>query len=84
MDALPSQTSQSGKFLTTDGSDASWGTVAGGLSYAQQWQLTADLSIDNTDNVLESFNDSRLIVLKVKISIKKGFLFFLNISALSG
>ena len=28
MDALPSQTSQSGKFLTTDGSDASWGAVA--------------------------------------------------------
>ena len=52
VDALPSQTSQSGKFLTTDGSDASWGTVADGLSYAQQWQLTADLSIDNTDNVL--------------------------------
>jgi hypothetical protein len=35
VDALPSQTSQSGKFLTTDGSDASWAT-AGGLfsSYA--------------------------------------------------
>ena len=30
VDALPSQTSQSGKFLTTDGSDASWAT-AGGL-----------------------------------------------------
>jgi len=28
VDALPSQTSQSGKFLTTDGSAASWGTVA--------------------------------------------------------
>ena len=28
VDALPSQTSQSGKFLTTDGSDASWGAVA--------------------------------------------------------
>ena len=27
IDALPSQTGQSGKFLTTDGTDASWGTV---------------------------------------------------------
>ena len=27
VDALPSQTGQSGKFLTTDGTDASWGTV---------------------------------------------------------
>ena len=41
------------KVLKSDADgDASWGTVAGGLSYAQQWQLTADLSIDNTDNVL--------------------------------
>ena len=28
VDALPSQTSESGKFLTTDGSDASWATVS--------------------------------------------------------
>jgi hypothetical protein len=28
IDALPSQTGQSGKFLTTDGSDASWATVS--------------------------------------------------------
>ena len=28
VDALPSQTSESGKFLTTDGSDASWAAVA--------------------------------------------------------
>ena len=30
VDSLPSQTSQSGKFLTTNGSAASWGVVAGG------------------------------------------------------
>ena len=29
VDALPSQTGNSGKYLTTDGSSASWGTVAG-------------------------------------------------------
>ena len=28
VDSLPSQTSQTGKFLTTNGSAASWGTVA--------------------------------------------------------
>ena len=28
LDEIPSQSSQSGKFLTTDGTDASWGTVA--------------------------------------------------------
>lgn len=31
VDALPSQTSQSGKFLTTDGSDASWAVAASGF-----------------------------------------------------
>ena len=30
-DEIPSQTSQTGKFLTTNGSAASWGTVAAGL-----------------------------------------------------
>ena len=35
VDALPSQTSQSGKFLTTDGSAASWATAGGKFdSYA--------------------------------------------------
>lgn len=33
IDALPSQTGQSGKFLTTDGTDASWATPSGGSSY---------------------------------------------------
>jgi len=46
VDALPSQTSQSGKFLTTDGSDASWGAVAGGITTASQWRLTGDFTGD--------------------------------------
>ena len=62
VDALPSQTSQSGKFLTTDGSDASWGTVAGGkigqvlqgtktdtfTTDATTWIDIPDLSVDIT------------------------------------
>jgi hypothetical protein len=32
---LPSQTSNSGKYLTTDGTNASWGTVTGGATKAQ-------------------------------------------------
>jgi len=32
-DSLPSQTDNSGKFLTTDGTDASWATVAAGAGY---------------------------------------------------
>jgi hypothetical protein len=33
--SLPSQTSQSGKFLTTNGSAASWGTAGGGMQSMQ-------------------------------------------------
>lgn len=34
--SLPDQTGNSGKYLTTDGSDASWATVAsGGLTHPQ-------------------------------------------------
>ena len=32
VDALPSQSGNSGKYLTTDGTDSSWATVAGGSS----------------------------------------------------
>ena len=49
VDSLPSQTSQSGKFLTTDGSAASWGTVAGGLTQSQQWRVSADFSISTSE-----------------------------------
>lgn len=37
VDSLPSQSSQSGKFLTTDGSAASWGTAGGGLQSVQSF-----------------------------------------------
>lgn len=36
--AVPSQASQAGKFLTTDGTTASWATVSAGNAYA--WFLT--------------------------------------------
>lgn len=49
IDALPSQTGQSGKFLTTDGSTASWATVSAGASLSKetftgQTGTTIDLS----------------------------------------
>ena len=49
VDALPSQTSQSGKFLTTDGSSASWATVAGGLTDATIWRQNTTTSASTTD-----------------------------------
>jgi hypothetical protein len=47
IDSLPSQTSQSGKFLTTDGTDASWATVDALPS--QDGQTGKYLTTDGTD-----------------------------------
>ena len=49
--SLPTQTGNSGKFLTTDGSDASWGTPAGGaasIPSANNEQLNSITSDINT------------------------------------
>ena len=43
--SLPSQTGNAGKFLTTDGTTASWATVSGGgagLSYQGTWNATTN------------------------------------------
>lgn len=43
IDALiPSQTGNAGKFLTTDGTDLSWASVAGGLSYQGTWNASTN------------------------------------------
>jgi hypothetical protein len=47
VDSLPSQTSQSGKFLTTNGSAASWGE-AGGLTLATPVATTSGTSVTFT------------------------------------
>ena len=41
-DTLPSQTSNSGKYLTTDGTDLSWGTVAGGSADTGDFVFTGN------------------------------------------
>ena len=39
---IPSQTGNSGKFLTTNGTALSWSTVAGGLSYQGTWNASTN------------------------------------------
>lgn len=39
---IPSQTGQSGKFLTTNGSVLSWASVVGGLSYQGTWNASTN------------------------------------------
>ena len=41
-DLIPSQSGQSGKFLTTNGSVLSWSSVAGGLSYQGTWNASTN------------------------------------------
>jgi hypothetical protein len=41
-EALPSQTGNAGKFLTTDGTTASWASVVGGLSYKGTWNASTN------------------------------------------
>ena len=54
IDALPSQTGNSGKYLTTDGSTASWGTVAAGDGY---WKLISTTSPSGASTVsIEDFS----------------------------
>jgi len=39
---IPSQTGNSGKYLTTNGTSTSWASVAGGLSYQGTWNATTN------------------------------------------
>lgn len=39
---IPSQTGNSGKFLTTNGTTVSWASVAGGLSYQGTWNASTN------------------------------------------
>jgi len=57
VDALPTQSSNSGKFLTTDGSDASWATIATGNTTANgMWEhshtISSNYSITSGNNAM--------------------------------
>lgn len=70
IDALPSQTGQSGKFLTTDGTDASWATVSSGsstLAALTDVDLTTPangqvLSYNSTDQVWENATQYAMVI----------------------
>lgn len=47
-DPIPSQSGNSGKYLTSDGSSASWGTIAaGGITMAEQWDLDDEVTVSS-------------------------------------
>ena len=63
VDSLPSQTSQSGKFLTTNGSAASWGTVApAGLVLLSTVTASNSATVD-IETTFDSTYDSYILML---------------------
>ena len=53
VDALPSQTGSGGKYLTTDGSIATWDSIAvGGIFFENNQVVRADYTLISTKNAM--------------------------------
>lgn len=61
IDALPEQTGQSGKFLTTDGTDASWGDVPTPAGVYTQDNLVGGTNISIDDGVITGGIDANTL-----------------------
>ena len=48
--AIPTQTSNAGKYLTTDGSALSWATVTGGTQVQSDWTQASNVALDYIKN----------------------------------
>jgi len=72
IDPLPSQTGNSGKYLTTDGTDASWGTVAAGDGH---WKLISTTSPSGASTVsIEDFStDYKTFKIVFKLTSSSSF-----------
>lgn len=53
IDSLPSQTGQSGKFLTTDGTDASWATLPSGSDFVPQLSTLPTAGATNFGDIVQ-------------------------------
>lgn len=63
IDALPSQTGQSGKFLTTNGTEASWATVEPEVFWVEVGGLSSNLFADKTlSEIWDAFVAGKLII----------------------
>ena len=54
-DPIPTQSGQSGKFLTTNGSALSFGTVSAGITDADQWRVTSNFSISGGGTIASNW-----------------------------
>jgi len=53
-DPIPSQSGQSGKFLTTNGSALSFGDVSAGITMADQWRVHSNFNSSSTSHLINS------------------------------
>ena len=53
-DPIPSQSGQSGKFLTTNGSALSFGDVSAGITMADQWRVSSNFNSNSSDYTITS------------------------------
>ena len=53
-DPIPSQSGQSGKFLTTNGSALSFGEVSAGITEADQWRITSNFNSNSATHHVNS------------------------------
>ena len=53
-DPIPSQSGQSGKFLTTNGSALSFGEVSAGITMADQWRVHSNFNSSSSSHLVNS------------------------------
>ena len=53
-DPIPSQSGQSGKFLTTNGSALSFGEVSAGITMADQWRVHSNFNSSSSSHLINS------------------------------
>ena len=78
-DPIPSQSGQSGKFLTTNGSALSFDTVSAGITMADQWRVSSNFNSNSSDffiNANWERNDSHFAQIGTGMSYSSGVFTF--------
>lgn len=70
IDALPSQSGNAGKYLTTDGTNASWGSISTSNIYNSDGTLTADRTV--TMNNFKLYFEKDIYVYNIRIGRGEG------------
>ena len=55
VDPVPSQSGNSGKYLTTNGSSASWGLVPQGIGEMDAWRIHSNFNNNGTNDVTSNW-----------------------------